>query len=132
MTLSEPPRAAALRFLGIFTAQAAQTGARRWTYTEVALSLGWAPSRARNMMPFLNALRDLCAARGLPDLRAIIVASGTDLPSRKSFHSLTGAWADTTLTRLQVNALQSEILAYDWAGTEKNAAPHVQKDMRRH
>ncbi|MGY6548830.1 MAG: hypothetical protein ACXIU7_07485 [Roseinatronobacter sp.] len=114
MSAGEAPVKAAQRFLAIYAEDACTNGARLWTYTEVAIALGWAPARARNIMPLLNAIRDLCAAKGLPDLRTVIVAAGTDLPSRKSFHLPHGTWAETTLDRAGVRRVQARLLALDW------------------
>ena len=108
-------RGAAQAFIDLYRTEARRGSARLLTYTDVAVAIGWPPSRARNMMPFLNALRDLCREQGLPDLRAIIVAAGTDLPSRKSFHLPFGTWADTPLDVNGVRDLQGDILAGAWA-----------------
>ncbi len=108
-------RDAAVAFIELYKTEARGGTARLLTYTDVAVAVGWPPSRARNMMPFLNALRDLCRAQGLPDLRAIIVAAGTDLPSRKSFHAPFGTWADTALDVNGLRKLQEGILAGAWA-----------------
>ncbi len=114
MSPRESPAASAQRFLAIYAHDARQNGARLWTYTDVVTALGWPPARARNMMPLLNAIRDLCQAKAVPDLRTVIVAAGTDLPSRKSFHLPYGTWADTTLDRAGVRAEQARVLAVDW------------------
>jgi hypothetical protein len=102
-------------FLDLYRSQARMGHARLLTYTDVVVAVGWPQSRARNIMPFLNALRDLCREQGVPDLRAIIVAAGTDLPSRKSFHQPFGTWADTPLDVDGVRALQVDILSGTWA-----------------
>ena len=99
-----------------YAIDACQHGARLWTYTDLATALGRAPSVARQLGPMLALLRIECHAQGLPNLCAVIVASGTDMPSRKSFDTLSGTWCDTGLDEIGVRAEQARVLAYDWCG----------------
>lgn len=101
--------------LELYASDARTNGARLWTYTELAVALGKHPSQARGLSPLLSALRDVCLARGLPDLCAVIVAAGTDMPSRKSFETLSGTWCDTGLDEYGVRAEQARLLALDWS-----------------
>ena len=116
MTSKRPVKAYALaeQAIEVYAEDARRNGARLLTYTDMALMLGKSPSYARSMGPMLAALRQVCIARGLPDLCAVIVASGTVMPSRKSFQTLSGTWCDTGLDEDGVRAEQARIFALDW------------------
>ena len=107
-------RALARRAISAYGHDARRNGARLVTYTDMAVMLGRPPSFARRMGPLLAALRPECLASGLPDICAVIVAAGTDMPSRKSFQTLSGTWCDTGLDEAGVRAEQARVLAIDW------------------
>ena len=116
MTSKRPVKAIALaeQAIEVYAEDACRNGARLVNYTDMALMLGKSPSYARSMGPMLAALRQVCLARGLPDLCAVIVACGTVMPSRKSFQTLSGTWCDTGLDEDGVRAEQARVLAMDW------------------
>ncbi len=117
MTNKHGAKALALaeRAVETYAQDACRNGARLLTYTDLAVMLGKKPSYARNMAQMLAALRHVCLSRGLPDLCAVIVAAGTDMPSRKSFQILSGTWCDTGLDEAGVREEQDRILMLDWA-----------------
>jgi len=100
--------------LALYAEDVRMHGARPLSYTDLAVMLGKPPSAARRLSPLLGALRQECLARGLPDLCAMIVAAGTDMPSRKSFDTLSGTWCDTGLDAAGVRAEQAALRAVDW------------------
>jgi len=100
--------------ISLYAADARANGPRLWTYTDLAVALGKHPSQARALSPLLAALRDVCLEREMPDLCAVIVSSGTELPSRKSFETLSGTWCDTGLDEDGVREEQARIFALDW------------------
>lgn len=105
-------RQTARRALAVYARDARDNGARLWTYTDLAVALGFAPSVARQLGPMLALLRQECLDQGIPDLCAVIVASGTDMPSARSFDTLSGTWCDTGLDRDGVRAEQARVMAW--------------------
>jgi hypothetical protein len=97
-----------------YAQDARQHGARLLSYTDFAVTLGKPPNYARRMGPLLAALRPACLARGLPDICAVIVAAGTDMPSPKSFDTLSGTWCDTGMDADGVRAEQARVLGWNW------------------
>lgn len=118
MTRGFQMEALARRAISAYGNDARRNGARLLTYTDLAVMLGRPHSYARRMGPLLAALRPACLARGLPDICAVIVAAGTDMPSRKSFQTLSGTWCDTGLDADGVRAEQARVLAVDWGAVD--------------
>ena len=114
--------AEAQRAIAVYAADARAHRARRLSYTDFAVLMGYAPSRARGLGPLLAALRQACHARGLPDICTVIVAAGTEMPSARSFDVLTGIWHGTVLDRDGVRAEQARVLAWDWAQVARAGA----------
>ena len=114
MTPAAKAHALAETAIGVYAQDSRRNGARLVTYTDMAAMLGQPPNYARRMGPMLAALRTACIARGLPDICAVIVAAGTDMPSAKSFDTLSGTWCDTGLDAGGVRAEQARVLGFDW------------------
>lgn len=102
------------RVIEIYSTDARRNGARPMSYGQLASALGLHPNHARNLGPLLDRVRENCVARDLPDVSAVIVVRGTDMPSKRSFNGPSGTWRGTGLTREGVKQLQQLVFAHDW------------------